>query len=288
MTGTDGATFCSCRGNVGRDKEARMRELVSSSAAGGAAEYDVAGPPGAHTIVFVHASGWTRAMWLPQMQALAEAYRVVAIDLPGHGALAHQRFSLDAAVERIRHVIQRESDGPALLVGLSLGGFAAMLYAHRYPESLAGLSLAGCSVSFTGRIGLLTRLSVLVFLLVGHRPLLNRMERRQRLEVRLKYPAALAEAQIRAGFYPRSWGRALSQVVRVNYRGILRDFSRPVLILNGELDEYNRAAETAHAAAMRDARICVIEGAGHICNLDAPGQFTDVLRSFAADLAWSR
>lgn len=263
-----------------------MRELVSSSDSGGAAGYDAAGPPGAHTIVFVHASGWTRAMWLPQMQSLADSYRVVAIDLPGHGVLARQHFSLDAAVERISYVIRRESGGPALLVGLSLGGFVAMIFAHQHPTALAGLALAGCSVSFTGRIGLLTRLSVLVFRLVGHRPLLDRMERKQRLEVQLKYPAALAEAQIHAGFYPRSWGRALGQAARVNYRGLLHDFPRPILILNGEHDEYNRSTETAHAAAMRNARIRVIEGAGHICNLDAPQRFTDAVRDFAADLAW--
>lgn len=226
-------------------------------------------------------------MWLPQMQSLAGDYRVVAVDLPGHGALARQRFSLDAAIERIERAIRRESDGRALLAGLSLGGFIAMSFAHRHPDLVAGLALAGCSVSFTGRIGLLTRLSVLVFHLVGRRPLLDRMERRQRLEVRHKYPEALAEAQVRAGFYPRSWGRALGEAARVDYHGILRNFPRPVLILNGERDEYNRAAETALAATARDVRVRVIEGAGHICNLDAPHQFTGALRDFASGLAWS-
>lgn len=265
-----------------------MRELASPSRRGDAAEYDVAGPSGARTIVFVHASGWTRAMWLPQMSALAEHYRVVAIDLPGHGALAGERFSLDGAIERIAGAIEREraAGAPVLLVGLSLGGFLAMICAHRHPDLLAGLALAGCSVSFTGRIGRLTRLSAFLFRLLGRRPLLERLKRKQRLEVRARYAPSLADAIIRAGFYPRSWGRALGQVAHVDYHGILRDFTRPVLILNGEHDEYNRAAETAHAANARNARIRVIEGAGHICNLDAPQQFTDAIAEFAATLAW--
>ncbi len=252
----------------------------------GAAEYAAIGPPGAHTIVFVHASGWTHAMWLPQMHVLAERYRVVAIDLPGHGALADERFSLDGAIERITSAIRRESEKPVLLVGLSLGGFLAMICAKRHPDLLAGLALAGCSVRFTGRIGLLARLSVLVFHLIGRGPLLERMRRRQLVEVRERYAVPLADALIRAGFYPRSWGRALGQIVRVDYHGILSDFSRPVLILNGEYDEYNRAAATAHAAAARDAHIRVIPGAGHICNLDAPQQFTEAVADFATSLAW--
>lgn len=287
VTGTNGATYGCGAAACATDKEAEwMRELATPSQSGGAAEYDAAGPPGARTIVFVHASGWTRAMWLPQMRALAERYRVVAIDLPGHGSLAGERFSLDTAVARIGNAIRHESDTPVLLVGLSLGGFLAMIYAHRHPDLLAGLALAGCSVSFTGRIGLLTRLSALVFRLIWRRPLLERMKRRQRRDVRTRYPAPLAEALIRSGFYPRSWGRALGQAARVNYRRIGRDFPRPVLILNGEHDEYNRAAETAHAATMRDARIRVIQGAGHICNLDAPEQFTGILRDFADSLSW--
>lgn len=270
-------------------KEAwRMRGRASPFQSGSAAEYDAAGRAGTHTIVFVHASGWTRVMWQPQMRSLAERYRVVAIDLPGHGALASERFSVDAALERIGDAVRREGGPPVLLVGLSLGGFLSMIFAHRHPELLAGVALAGCSVSFTGRIGLLTRLSVLAFGLVGRPLLLGRMRRRQRLEVQTRYPAPLAEALIRAGFYPRSWGRALGQVARVDYHNILRNFPRPVLILNGEHDEYNRAAETAHAAAARDARIRVIQGAGHICNLDAPEQFTLAVRDFADSLSWKR
>lgn len=265
-----------------------MRELATPTLDGGVPGYDAAGPVGARTIVFAHASGWTRAMWLPQMRTLAGEYHVVALDLPGHGALADQWFSLDAAVERIHDVIRRESGTPVLLVGLSLGGFLAMNVAHRYPDLLAGLALAGCSVSFTGKIGLLTRLSAFVFRLIRCGPLLERMKRRQRLEVRTRYPAPLAEALISSGFYPRSWGRALGQAARMNYRNILRSFTRPVLILNGEHDDYNRAAETAQAAAALDARIQVIAGAGHICNLDAPEQFTDALRTFAATLSWDR
>ena len=47
--------------------------------------YDVMGPPHAFPIVLIHGAAWTRNMWLPQIEALSDEFRVLAIDLPGHG-----------------------------------------------------------------------------------------------------------------------------------------------------------------------------------------------------------
>lgn len=49
---------------------------------------DIAGPADARPIVFLHSVQLTRKMWLPQVEALSSEYRLIAPDLPGHGALA--------------------------------------------------------------------------------------------------------------------------------------------------------------------------------------------------------
>ena len=249
-------------------------------------EYDVAGPGGAPVILFVHGNSWTRKMWLPQMQSLAGSYRLIAPDLPGHGALSRARFGFEAAVHQIEQVRAEQNARPILLVGLSLGGYVAMTYARRYPEQLAGLVLAGCCVRFTGRIRLLTRLSATVFAVIGHGPFLARLSRKQVERVKASYPAGLAGAQIQAGFTYASWGHALAQMAATNFSSMLADFPRPVLLLNGELDIYNRQAEDACAAMIPDATIRTIERAGHICNLDCPDAFTAAIRAFAESLSW--
>jgi pimeloyl-ACP methyl ester carboxylesterase len=93
--------------------------------------YDTAGPLGAPPIVFVHGSRVTRKMWLPQMEALADDFRVIALDLPGHGVLASTPFRLETALAVIDDVIRRGASGRALVVGLSLGGYLAMELARR-------------------------------------------------------------------------------------------------------------------------------------------------------------
>jgi pimeloyl-ACP methyl ester carboxylesterase len=45
---------------------------------------DVAGPLDAFPIVLVHGAAWTRKMWIPQMEALSDEFRMIAVDLPGH------------------------------------------------------------------------------------------------------------------------------------------------------------------------------------------------------------
>ena len=83
---------------------------------------DVAGPPDAPPIVFVHGAAFTGKMWAPQRRVLSDEFRVVAPDLPGHGARADRDFRLGRAVDLLDEVIDEEAGGNAVVVGLSLGG----------------------------------------------------------------------------------------------------------------------------------------------------------------------
>ena len=63
--------------------------------------YTAVGPPGAPAIVLVHGTRLSRGMWHPQLAALSGGFRVIALDLPGHGALRHRPFDWDEAVDEI-------------------------------------------------------------------------------------------------------------------------------------------------------------------------------------------
>ena len=53
---------------------------------GSAPLFEASGPVGAPPIVFVHGTRLTRSMWRAQTEDLQDAFRVIAVDLPGHGA----------------------------------------------------------------------------------------------------------------------------------------------------------------------------------------------------------
>ncbi len=92
--------------------------------------YDVAGPAHAYPIVLVHGAAWTRNMWVQQTEALSDEFRVIAVDLPGHGMLREQPFQLATACQSVMESLKQETSDRALIVGLSLGGYVAMACAH--------------------------------------------------------------------------------------------------------------------------------------------------------------
>ena len=84
------------------------------------------GPAGAPALVLLHGTRRTRAMWRHQLAGLADAFRVVAVDLPGHGALADVPFRLADASALVGRVIDDAGGGRAIVVGQSLGGYVGL------------------------------------------------------------------------------------------------------------------------------------------------------------------
>jgi pimeloyl-ACP methyl ester carboxylesterase len=247
----------------------------------GSARFDVAGSADALAIVFLHGAAGTRAMWRPQMEALADEFGVTALDLPGHGALAHEPFRLDAAVRTVSDAIDAAARSRALVVGLSLGGYVAMAHAARYSEQVAGLVLSGCSFDYRGALGALSRLDAwLVTKLVGERRLLRMQEK----TLRGMLPADLAESLLAAGFTFRAMSAVYRELARHDFGALLGQFPGPVLVLNGERDRLNRRVEERQIAAARHAELRIIAGAGHACNLEKPPAFSEAVRAFARGL----
>jgi pimeloyl-ACP methyl ester carboxylesterase len=61
----------------------------------------VAGPSDAPAIVFIHGTRLTGAMWSPQVAALSDTFRTIAVDLPAHGTHASETFTIENAVESL-------------------------------------------------------------------------------------------------------------------------------------------------------------------------------------------
>jgi len=218
----------------------------------------VAGPVHAPAIVCLHGGALTHAMWQPQMAALAGTFRVVALDLPGHGVRAGKPFRLPDAVRATHDAIARQTRGQALVVGLSLGGYVAMAFAGNYPERVTGLVLSGCSVDYRGYLGALARVNALLLRIYPLR-MLSRLNVRT---LRALLPPDLAEPQIAAGFFWRGMGQGFAAMAGKDFPAMLHAYPGPVLIVNGEHDALNRRGERAVCAAVRQARVACVVAAG--------------------------
>lgn len=245
-----------------------------------------AGPMNAPAIVLVHGSVVTHKIWLPQLRGLSDAYRVIAPDLPGHGALAHIPFSFATAVQSLADLIHQEAQGRALVAGLSLGGYIAIELAHRHPELVAGLVLSGCSFNFEGVLGIY--LKIVSGLM--RRGWLKQSRAQAEEKTRRMFPPALAdvaEAQLQAGVYPESLGPSFAEMAGKDFSALLARYPGPGLILNGENDSASRKGETKFAAALHQGHVQIIPGAGHACSLDQPEAYNQAVRDFAQSIGWA-
>lgn len=101
------------------------------------------GPP----VVLLHGAGEFAACWIRVIPELVLAHRVIAPDLPGHGASQPAGEPLDAAkvVAWLGELIERTCPSPPALVGHLLGGAIAARFAIEHPDRLSRLVLVDTS-----------------------------------------------------------------------------------------------------------------------------------------------
>ncbi len=228
--------------------------------------------------MFLHGTRLTRTQWWPQLRRLSGAFRCVAVDLPGHGVLAAEPFTIERAVAVVREAIQAEAGpGPAILVGLSLGGYVAIEVAEADPQLTAGLVLAGCSSEAVGLAAAPHRF---------FRWLLRRTPGRAQDVVnrgffRFRYRPAIAAPIIEGGFWPAGGAAGLDVLIGRRYLERLGRLWTPVLVVNGVLDRVFAPQGDYWAASCRQGRHAVIGRAMHLSNLDRPTAFARVVQTFA-------
>lgn len=98
-----------------------------------------AGPP----LLLLHGPGETGWVWLPVLGDLVRTHRVIATDLPGHGASAAPTYAMhrDWIDSWLDELISATCVAPPALVGRVVGGAIAACFAAAHPDRLAHLVL---------------------------------------------------------------------------------------------------------------------------------------------------
>jgi pimeloyl-ACP methyl ester carboxylesterase len=115
---------------------------LSSASVDGLTIHSSSTGAGAGTIVFVH--GWTcdSSSWTGQVPAFARKYRVITLDLPGHGKSESPKdgkFSMDLFARAVEAVREEAKAERIVLVGHSMGAPVIRQYARLHPQRVAGL-----------------------------------------------------------------------------------------------------------------------------------------------------
>ena len=111
---------------------------------GARVHYRDRGPRTAPVLVLVHGSNASLFTWEPWTRRLDDSFRVVAIDMPGHGltgAVPSNDYSQQGMVEFTKAVADKIGLTKFAIAGNSMGGGVAARFAEEYPDRVTALIL---------------------------------------------------------------------------------------------------------------------------------------------------
>lgn len=254
------------------------------------------GLPAARAILFLH--GWSQhhLCWSAQTaSALADSYRLVAMDLRGHGQseapLEAEAYSDgDLWADDVRNVIDALALDRPLLVGWSYGGFVISDYVRRYGDgAVAGINFVGAAVG-AGRDWVGTRIGTNF---VDHvRPACSD-DQAVALEAVRSFLHVCAGRPLPPETVERAmgWTMLVHPTVRANllrrtvdFTPVLETIAKPVLVTYGDAD---RIMLPAMAKIILDhvpnGRASEYAGCGHLTFMEDPDRFNVELEAFARE-----
>ena len=106
------------------------------------------GNPSGRALVLIHGSNASLHTWEPWVQRLGDEFRIITLDLPGHGLTGRvpgDDYSSTAFVETINAVVEHLGVNTFALGGNSMGGGATWRYTLAYPEKVSAMILIDAS-----------------------------------------------------------------------------------------------------------------------------------------------
>ncbi|MDQ3046813.1 MAG: alpha/beta fold hydrolase, partial [Bacteroidota bacterium] len=94
-------------------------------------------------IVLIHGFLCSHEVWSEFVKHLSKRFRVITVDLPGHGDTASIGYyhSMELLAQSVKAVLDKAGVRRYVLAGHSMGGYAALAFAELFPENVSGLCL---------------------------------------------------------------------------------------------------------------------------------------------------
>jgi 3-oxoadipate enol-lactonase len=241
------------------------------------------GPEGAPVVVLGPSLGTSTILWEQVVPLLAQRYRAVAWDLPGHGASAPARepFTVGDLADAVAERIEDLGADRVFYAGVSLGGATGLELLLRHPRIVEGAAIIASGAQLGEPAGWRERAaqvraqstSSLIIASAQRWFAPGSIERQPDLSGRLLH--ALQDAD------DESYALCCEALAAYDVRDRLAEIGTPLVALWGEHDAVAPAAKSVEVAdRVRDGRSARIGGAAHLPPAEEPAETAAALLDF--------
>ena len=239
------------------------------------------GPKDAAVILMIHGFGAEKDNWTRFAGSLTQTYRVIALDLPGFGESRWhpgRDYSLYPQRDRVANFVQALGLGQVHLIGNSMGGHLAALFAHEYPQDVASLALVN-------NAGVVSPVESDAQRALAHGEnllIVRSLDEFDRLLDYVSHKKPFIPWPVKGVLAQRALDRAKeNQLIFTAVKGdptvalepLLPQIETPVLIIWGE---YDRILHVSSVDKMRpllpQAEVIIMEDTGHVPMLERPAE----------------
>lgn len=249
-------------------------------------------PSSAEWVIFVHGAGGSSSIWFRQVKEYAQNFNVLMLDLRGHGRSqnfrkSYEEYSFDDICRDVLAVMDEAGVAAAHFVGISLGTILIRNLYALAPHRVRSMVLGGAIMHLNLRARVLSAFGDWFKRLLPYMWLYSFFAWiiMPRPRHRLSRQMFINEAKYLCQKEFIHWYRLIHEV-----NPLLRMFETapchvPVLYLMGDEDYMFLPFIREITPTQSYARLAVVPGSGHVCNVDQPEIFNQVSIRFIHDVS---
>ena len=244
--------------------------------------YELHGPEDAH------GQGFNLEVWRPQIAAFRDRYRILVHDLRGHGGTglgADETPSIEDMAADLIGLLDALGIGRVHYAGKSQGGMIGYALALDHRDRLESVTFVATQGvlpdSSTGRIrAAIDKMRAAGDTMEGGADTL--LARYVTEDYKTREPEGFAALRrIVAANSVEGYARSSEAILAMNYDDRLAEIDVPTMVIAGECDQPTPPQRMElYRDGIKGARMAVVEGAGHLPNVEQPDGFNRALAEF--------
>lgn len=239
-------------------------------------------------VVFLHGFLESLEIWKDFADVLSKKFRVIAIDLAGHGESGCLGYvhTMETMAECVKAVLKHLKIRKCVMIGHSMGGYVAVAFAEKYPGSIKGLCLFHSTAAADNEVKKKERDKVINLVKNSKQDLIKNLipslfakENQKRLNKAITALKKIAKKTSKQGIIAALEGMK----ERAEREIILRFAAYPILFIIGKEDPvipFDKIMEQSKLP--RNSTVLILENIGHMGFLEAKEETLQSIAQFSA------